>query len=70
MSVEQLSHLIITVKDFSRVATEQGAALVKLAAETSQQTNRLILLTRWIIGLTIALALLAILQLVAMLKGA
>jgi len=68
MSVEQLSHLLLAVEQFSQVAGEQGARLVTLAEQTSQQTERLIRLTRWIIGLTILLGAIAVLQLWAMLS--
>jgi hypothetical protein len=43
----------------------QTQKLVKLAAATSLQTETLITLTKWIIGLTIVLGVIAILQLVA-----
>src|ERR1700730_4816915 len=56
----------VAVREFDAHSSEQAARLVSLAWETSKQTNRLIKLTRWIIGLTLALGFIAILQLLAM----
>jgi hypothetical protein len=51
--------------------SDQTDVLVRLAGETSKQTDQLITLTKWIIGLTVILGAIAAAQLWAMLvKGA
>lgn len=57
------------IRNSSEAATKQGARLVTLSEETSKQTHTLIVLTRWIIVLTVVLGVIAMVQLWVMLKG-
>jgi hypothetical protein len=58
-----------SMHEASRTQAEQTTELVALTKDTSTQTDKLVLLTKWIIGLTIVLGLIALGQLWAALQG-
>jgi len=59
----------IAIREFNAQSKEQTQALINLVREAGSQNATMIRLTRWIIALTVALGILAALQLLAMLAG-
>jgi hypothetical protein len=58
-----------SMREASKGQAEQTKKLVALTEDTSTQTDTLVVLTKWIIGLTILLGLIALGQLWAALQG-
>jgi hypothetical protein len=69
IAVEMQRRLMGAIARFNDDASAQTSRLIRLAEETSVQTAQLIVLTKWIIGLTVILGAIAAVQLWAMLKG-
>jgi hypothetical protein len=63
VAVEMQRRLMAAIARFNDAAATQTSRLISLAEETSRQTNKLIVLTKWIIGLTVILGIIASLQL-------
>ena len=59
----------VAIREFNAQSKQQTQALIDLVRESGSQNATMIRLTRWIIGLTIVLGIVAGLQLWAMLKG-
>lgn len=76
MSIEAQHLLQLTIERFTTTAAVQSAELIALTKATGEQADTLIdltkkpvILTQWIMGLTVVLGVIAALQLVAMFLG-
>ena len=67
--IESQRRLRAAIDDFNTASTRQTTQLLAQSQEASRQTDTLIRLTYWIIGLTVVLGVIAAVQLWAMLKG-